>query len=248
MNRAQLTIKKISPLQAIVYTGTLSLVIIIVGTVGFFITQKSLLEKVQKKQACYLDLVDFRGKLLEFGLSRDVSSVTMETDIGQRPEVLFFMYNKILSQMREAGLHPHTSFHLSKESWPTLLAGDNLKLFSLELEKNIETAKVESKSASIKLLVINEFFLFFILAVLLTLSITAGWMLHNNYRQTLIPLAQLVGQLKLLNRNIPESIHDTAEEMKKELTEMDYSNDITQITRSIMNFCGDIEAKKQKAR
>ncbi|TLU84880.1 MAG: GGDEF domain-containing protein [Chlorobium sp.] len=246
MNRAQLTIKKISPLQAIVYTGTLSLVIIIVGTVGFFVTQQSLLEKVQKKQACYLDLVDFRGKLLEFGLSRDVAGVTMETDIGQRPEVLLFMYNKILSQMREAGLHPHTSFHLSQESWPTLLAGDNLKLFSLELEKNIDKAKVESKNASIKLLVINEFFLFFILAVLLTLSITAGWMLHNNYRETLIPLAQLVGQLKLLNRNIPESIHDTAEEMKKELTEMDYSNDITQITRSIMNFCGDIEAKNKK--
>ena len=71
-------------------------------------------------------------------------------------------------------------------------------------------------------------------------------MLHNNYRQTLIPLAQLVGQLKLLNRNLPESIRDTAAEMKKDLTETGHSSDIAQITESIMKFCSDIDAKNKK--
>ena len=94
--------------------------------------------------------------------------------------------------------------------------------------------------------VINRFFLFFILAVLLTLSITAGWLLHNNYKQTLLPLAQISGQLKLLNRDLPESIHDTAVEIKKELTETEYSSEITQITKSIMGFCDDIEEKNKK--
>ncbi len=243
MGSTRYTIKKISPLQAIVFTGTISLLIIIAGTVGFFLTQHTVLEKVKKKQACYLDLVDFRGKLIEFGLSRNMEQ---SPHVAQNSEVLFLVYEKLLLQMQNAGLQPFASIQTARESWPAQLTGENLELFKLKLDKSIEKAKIESNEAADKLVVINEFFLFFILAVLLTLSITAGWLLHNNYRQTLIPLAQLVGQLKLLNRNIPESIHDTAEEMKKELTETEHSSDITQITKSIMSFCGDIEAKNKK--
>ena len=245
------SIKKISPLQAIVFTGTISILIVIAGTAGFFITQHNLLITVQKKQACYLDLLDFRGRLVEFELSRNTQPLDIEAEKlaireEQHSEVLLFMYEKLLTEMHEASLQPFASMRLTRESWPTLFAGKNLELFRLDLEKSIEKAKVESKDASVKLVVINEFFLLFILVVLLMLSITAGWMLHNNYRQTLIPLSQLAGQLKLLNRNIPESIHDIAEEMKKELTDTEYSSDITQVTRSIMSFCGDIEAKNKK--
>jgi diguanylate cyclase (GGDEF)-like protein len=246
------TIKKISPLQAIVFTGTISILIIIAGTVGFFVTQQNLLEAVKKKQTCYLDLLDFRGKLVEFDLSQNsqqslhVAAEELAIKSEQHAEVLLVMYEKLLTEMHEAGLPPFTSIHLTRDSWPTSFATENLELFKLDLEKSIEKAKIESKDASVKLVVINEFFLLFILAVLLTLSIVAGWTLHNNYRQTLIPLAQLAGQLKLLNSDIPESFHDTAEEMKKELTETEYSSDITQVTQSIMSFCGDIEAKNKK--
>ena len=243
MDSTRYTIKKISPLQAIVFTGTISLLIIIAGTAGFFVTQHNLQIQVEKKQACYLDLVDFRGKLMELGFSRNVEPLP---SVDRNSEVLHHTYEKLLVQMQQAGLEHFGSIPAANENWQAQLTGKNLELFKLELDKNIEKAKIASKDAAVKLVVIIEFFLFFILAVLLTLSITAGWLLHNNYRQTLIPLAQLVGQLKLLNRNIPESIHDTAEEMKKELTETEHSSDITQITKSIMSFCGDIEAKNKK--
>ncbi len=243
MDSTRYRIKKISPLQAIVFTGTISLLIIIAGTAGFFVTQHNLQIQVEKKQACYLDLVDFRGKLMELGFSRNVEPLP---SVDRNSEVLHLTYEKLLVQMQQAGLEHFASIPAANENWQAQLTGKNLELFKLELDKNIEKAKIASKDAAVKLVVINEFFLFFILAVLLTLSITAGWLLHNNYRQTLIPLAQLVGQLKLLNRNIPESIHDTAEEMKKELTETEHSSDITQITKSIMSFCGDIEAKNKK--
>ncbi len=253
MNSVRYRIKKISPLQAIVFTGTIGIIIVLAGTVGFVVTQQRLLETVEKKQACYLDLVDFRGKLLEFGLAQNQkkNSLTPEEEFEiksiTQAEVILLKYEKLVAEMQRAGLRAFPSVQSTIKYWPEILAGENLELFRVELEKSIENARIESKEASVKLLVINEFFLFFILAVLLTLSITAGWMLHNNYRQTLIPLAQLVGQLKLLNRNIPESIRDTAEEMKKEFTEStDPSSDIAQITESIMKFCGDIEAKNKK--
>lgn len=179
MGSTRYTIKKISPLQAIVFTGTISLLIIIAGTVGFFLTQHTVLEKVKKKQACYLDLVDFRGKLIEFGLSRNMEQ---SPHVAQNSEVLFLVYEKLLLQMQNAGLQPFASIQTARESWPAQLTGENLELFKLKLDKSIEKAKIESNEAADKLVVINEFFLFFILAVLLTLSITAGWILHNNYR------------------------------------------------------------------
>jgi diguanylate cyclase (GGDEF)-like protein len=246
------SIKKISPLQAIVFTGTISILIVIAGTVGFLVMQHNLLKNVEKKQACYLELVDFRGKLIEFDLARTLQH-SMRADGDERiitskqsVVVLRLMYEKILNQMHDAGLQPVAPMHADRQNWAAVLSGENLDLFRFGLDNTIDKAKFESKAATDALVVINQFFLFFIIAVLLTLSITAGWLLHNNYRQTLLPLAQLSGQLKLLNKDLPESIHDTAEEIKKELTETEYSSDITQITESIMSFCDEIEEKNKK--
>ena len=245
------SIKKISPLQAIIFTGTICILIVIAGTAGFLVMQHDLLKKVEKKQTCYLELVDFRSKLIEYDLSRNLAhTITVageerKLSIKQYAGVLRLIYEKLLVQMQDAELQPVAPMHADRQNWTVVLTGENLELFRFGLENTIDKAKVETKVAADELVVINQFFLFFILAVLLTLSITAGWLLHNNYRQTLLPLAQLSGQLKLLNRDIPESIHDTAEEIKKELAETEYSSDITQITESIMSFCGEIEEKNK---
>jgi diguanylate cyclase (GGDEF)-like protein len=249
---AQHSIKKISSLQAIIFTGTISILIVIAGTAGFLVMQHNLLKKVEKKQTCYLEIIDFRGKLIEYDLSRDyehtmtVAGEERKISNKQYDGVLRFMYEKLLLQMQDAGLHPVAPMHADRQNWSAVLSGENLELFKLGLENTIEKAKAETKAAADDLAVINQFFLFFILVVLLTLSITAGWLLHNNYKQTLLPLAQLSGQLKMLNTDIPESIHDTAEEIKKELTETEYSSDITQISESIMGFCDEIEEKNKK--
>ena len=247
------SIKKISSLQAIIFTGTISILIVIAGTAGFLVMQHNLLKKVEKKQTCYLELVDFRGRLIEYDLSRNMEhTVTVgleerKISVKQYAGILRFIYEKLLVQMQDAGLRPVAPMQADRQNWAVVLAGENLDLFKLGLENTIDQAKRETKAAADDLVVINQYFLFFILAVLLTLSITAGWLLHNNYRKTLLPLAQISGQLKLLNRDIPESIHDTAKEIKKELTEKEaYSSEITQITESIMGFCDDIEEKNKK--
>ncbi len=49
MNSVRYRIKKISPLQAIVFTGTIGIIIVLAGTVGFVVTQQRLLETVEKK-------------------------------------------------------------------------------------------------------------------------------------------------------------------------------------------------------
>jgi hypothetical protein len=239
---------KRTPLQTIIITGALSILIVIAGTAGFLVQQKNLLDKLEKKQACFLHLVDFRGRLTEFDITRNKTLRKNHTlkinngTVNENARALLLLYDKLLNDMKTAGLPPLPSLTESRDG-KAVLSGLQFENFRSELNKAVEKSENETKKAAADLAVINEFFLFFILVMLLTLSITAGWQLHRNYRRTLIPLAQLAGQMKLLNRNIPESIHDTAEEIKKELAETSRSSDMTQITESIMEFFAEIEAK-----
>ncbi len=243
--------KNRNPLQTIIITGTLGILIVIGGTAGFLAKQKKLLDRLEQKQACFLDLVDFRGRLVEFELSRKKTfrnshAFSKQDTRGEKKAAsLLFMYDKLLTDMKTTGLQPLPSLTESREG-RVVISGLYLENFLSELNKAVEKSESETKKATGELVVINEFFLFFILVILLTLSITAGWQLHRNYRRTLIPLAQLAAQMKLLNRNIPESIHDTAEEIKKELSGTSHSSDITQITESIVEFFTEIEAKNKK--
>ena len=132
MDSTRYRIKKISPLQAIVFTGTISLLIIIAGTAGFFVTQHNLQIQVEKKQACYLDLVDFRGKLMEDGFSRNLEQ---SPPLARNSKVLLLMYEKLLVQMQHAGLEHFASMPAANENWQAQLTGKNVELFKLGLDK-----------------------------------------------------------------------------------------------------------------
>lgn len=243
--------RKNSPIKNIIVTGTVGIFIVIAGTAGFLFLQSKMHEKVEWQQECYLDLLDFRGKLLEFEFflkEKELQGESFRTSSARHDHtaVIRFLEGKLALEMKKAGIAPLPSITTGRDNGPELLTEEGLDTFKAALQSSIETARNESAKSTNELVATNQYFLFFILAVLLTLSLTAGWQLHGNYRQTLIPLAQLAEQMKLLNRNIPESIHDTAEEIKKELAEASRSSDITQVTESIMDFFAEIEAKNKK--
>ncbi|NTV98251.1 MAG: diguanylate cyclase [Chlorobiaceae bacterium] len=245
-------IRKSSPIKTIIVTGAAGVILVVAGTAGFLNVQSRMLEKIELKLQCYLDLVEFRGKLLAFDFSRKEKeknygiAMVSNDDFNDNIATLRFLEEKLALEMTKAGIAPLPRFVLNMEGRPALLTGKSFETLKAALQTAIETARSQSAESTVGLVAINQYFLFFIIALLLTLSLTAGWQLHLNYRQTLIPLAQLAGQMKLLNRNIPESIHDTAEEIKKELSDASRSSDITLITESIMDFFDEIEAKNKK--
>jgi diguanylate cyclase (GGDEF)-like protein len=250
MNQERKT--KSVPIKTIILIGTAGFLLVIAGTAGFLLFQSRMLEQIELKQQCYLDLVDFRGKVLAFDLCRkekekkgDSSPVSGAYDRDQTA-MLRFMEGKLAMELKNAGYAPLPPLTGVQDGHPAPLTGESFETFKAALQSSIETAKSQAEESTGGLVAVNQYFLFFILALLLTISLAAGWQLHLNYRQTLIPLAQLAEQMKFLNRNIPESIHDTAEELKKELSTASRSSDITQITESIMDFFADIEAKNKK--
>jgi len=230
-----LTSKKISPLLVIIMTGTIGILLVIAGTAGFIVFQGRFLDRVEKQQQTYFNLVDFRDKVIDFG---EKSRGKSGPEKAREKEVLQFMHDRLAVEIGDACPRQDELFPIP--------SNDNSELLSLQMQTAIDEVRAESRSAAEQLVFFNQIFLFIILGLLLSLNIGAGWLLHYNYRLTLIPLAQLAQRLKRINRDIPESIHDTAEEMKKELNETMHSPDITQITQSIMSFCGDIEAKNKK--
>lgn len=229
--------RKRSPLLVIILAGAVGIVLVIAGTTGFIFFQGHVLDEVERKQECFVNLVEFKAKVESAGTER-AEGTAVRAQAAEKNRILRFMYDRITGQMQDASLRRVPVIPV-----PTVA---NTELVLLQLDSAIERVKAESRESMERLVLLNHMFLFSILALLLSLNIVAGWMLHYNYRLTLIPLGQLADQLKLVNRDIPESIHDTAEEMKKELTASAHSHDITQITESIMNFCGDIEAKNKK--
>jgi diguanylate cyclase (GGDEF)-like protein len=244
-----LGIKKISPIHTIAITGLMSLLIVFSGTAWVLVLHNKMLEEAEQKQTYYLDLLDFREQIVEFDLKRN-QTITLNAPLERNAETqkiatakLLFFYEKLLIQMQHAGLKDLPSLH--QNSIP-VLSGENLELFKLVLERSIEKARIESKDAVKNLVFINQLFLFFIVALILTLGISGGWLLYNKYHHTLMPLKQLAGKLKRLNSDIPESVIDTTDEMKKELTESDHSSDIIQVITSFISICDLIQTKNKK--
>ncbi|MEI7708177.1 MAG: GGDEF domain-containing protein [Chlorobium sp.] len=245
-------IKKISPIHTIAITGLISLLIVFSGTAWVLVLHNKTLEEADQKQTYYLDLLDFREQIVEFDLKRNQTSTlnapferSAETQKIAAAKLLFF-YQKLLVQMQNAGLKDLPTLHQKSQNSIPVLSGENLELFRLVLERSIEKARIESKNAVKQLVFINQLFLFFIVALILTLGISGGWLLYNKYRHTLIPLRQLAGKLKRLNSEIPESVIDTTDEMKKELTESDHSSDIIQVITSFISICDLIQIKNKK--
>lgn len=226
------TFRRFSPLRVIVLTGLTGLFLVLSGTAGFLLLQKQTLEALEQKQECYFELVEFRSRVLSDARTGRTGAATADEE-----EVIAFMLKRIAGKMESACLR-----HMPVLPVPSLA---NPELLSLELDNVIAKVRDESSRAAERLVLVNHAFLFFIIAVLLTLSVAAGFLLHSSYRETVIPLAQLAERLKRINRNLPETLHDTAEEMKRELISSAHSTDIARITESITNFVDEIEVKNK---
>uniref|UniRef100_Q3AS41 diguanylate cyclase n=1 Tax=Chlorobium chlorochromatii (strain CaD3) TaxID=340177 RepID=Q3AS41_CHLCH len=238
LQRLTNAVKHISPLQALAVAGVVGMALVVAGSVFFVTTQHRLLREMEHRQALYLALVEFRSTLLACEHSigdESLPSHCTPTALQQLLPLMRAAHAEALPHLQQLALSKRT---FTKKEIATL---------KTELERAIPLAQQKAAQASVDLLGVNQRFMLALVLLLLLLGLTAGLVLRHNYRQTIIPLAQLVAQLKLLNRNIPESIRDTAAEMSRELRgTAAHSHDITQITESVIRLCGDIEAKNRK--
>lgn len=245
-------------LKPLAFAGIFFAFLLLGGTAGFIVYQGNLQKRADEVQSMYKDLLDFRSTLTLIDQQLIV--------IPEHPEVLQeIIQNTKLLQFRSVNFRTRAEKNQMPElaSWMKSrqlvlekmltdietkgeAAGNNIPLMILELDDVILQAAIDVKLSNDKVYDAVQLFFFIVLAVLIIIIISAGWLIVSNYRQTVMPLNQLAEKLRMLNEELPESFHDTAEEVKKNIRREEFSSDVNQITDSIVRFCQDIELKNKK--
>jgi diguanylate cyclase (GGDEF)-like protein len=247
MKHEQDSLGKVALRSAIIF-GTLSLVVAIIGTGWFGLYQSRQLSSIAEEQAFYKDLVECRASLaaLESRLEDPGLSPAESSDIQAR---LVLERARFAETGRRAALRKNGQI----EGWlngpasggPTV-SRESLGLMLIELDAMISTTARSIGLSSQTVESSLHFYLVFIVLLLITIVLAAGRLLVSNYRHSLQPLNQLAQRLTQLNRNLPESVHDTAVAATNILTDPSPSPEIRYVTESVAGLCRDIEEKNKK--
>lgn len=245
-------------LRPVVLTGILFAFLLLGGTAGFIVYQGNLQKRADEVQMIYKDLFDFRSTLTlidqQLSLTPDRPEVLQE--IIQNIKLLQFRSVNFQSRAGKNRMPELASWMKSRQlvleklltdiDMKKGVAGNNIPLMILELDDVILQAAIDVRLANNRVHDAVQLFFFIVFSVLMVIIISAGWLIVNNYRQTVMPLNQLAEKLRMLNEELPESFHDTAEEVKKNIRRKEFSSDVNQITDSIVRFCQNIELKNKK--
>jgi len=132
-----LNTKKISPLLVIIMTGAIGILLVSAGTAGFIVFQGQFLDKVEKQQQTYFNLVDFRDKVIDYG---EKSLEKSMPEKAKEMEVLQFMHDRLTSEMGDACPRQDQFFPIPSSG--------NSKLILLQMQTAIDQVRAESRTAA----------------------------------------------------------------------------------------------------
>lgn len=245
-------------LKPTIYVGVFFALLLFAGTAGFIVYEGKLQKRADEMQMIYKDLLDFRSTLtlIDQQLSVRPERPEILREIIQNTKLLQFRSINFQARAEKNRMHELASWMKSRqlvlEKMLTDIdtkragAGNSISLMILELDDIILHTAIDVRLASDKVYDTVQLFFFIVLAVLVVIIISAGWVIVSNFRQTVMPLNQLAEKLRMLNEELPESFHDTAEEVKKNIRPKEFSSDVNEITDSIVRFCQNIELKNKK--
>ncbi len=245
-------------LRPIVLAGLFFAFLLLGVTAGFIVYQGNLQKRADEVQMIYKDLLDFRSTLTLIDQQLSVANSRPEVveEVVRNTKLLQFRANNFQARAGKNNLPELASWmksrHVDLERMLKDIemkggkAGTGISLMTLELDDVILQTAVDARLAIDRVYDVVQLFFLIVLAVFIVIIISAGWLLVSNYRQTVMPLNQLAKKLSMLNEELPESFHDTAEEVKKNIRPEEFSSDVNQITDSIVRFCQNIETKNKK--
>ncbi len=240
--------------KAIISAGVVCAVLLLAGTAAFLVYQRDLQKRADEIQVLYKDLLDFRSTLTKLQLGEERPDVIR--DIVQNTKLQQFRSVNYLEQAEETKLPEIARWLKFQQSMllKTLrdIEGQNrdgdgtishmlLQLDDVILQVSLELHHAHEQNADS-----IQRFLFIVLLILLLFSGASAALVIKNYRQTVIPLNRLAGTLGQLNKDLPESIRDTAEDVRKSCPGSGLSSDINRITDTIVTFCHDLDIKNRK--
>lgn len=228
--------------------GIVALLLVISGTAWFGAYQSEHIRAIALKQELRMKLVQCRTTVATIEQQFGNGSLTKmdREDIQSRLRIECARFSEI---RRNSGIRPESELGrwlMNKKPIIGIVSRETLQLIVVDLDEMIVAMTNQIAEGNERLGLSLTYYLVFITVLLLLILLQAGWLIASNYRHSIIPLHHLARRLTQLNRDLPESLHDTAEAAESMLTTPDPSDEMRSITRSVASLCHDIEAKNKK--
>lgn len=234
--------------RKVIITGVAALLLAIGGTSWFGLYQSSRLHEIAETEAYFMRLIECRSKISaierQFSDERNRSGSLDELQSKLRVECSRF--SEIGSS---TGIRPGTALTTwLKDGNPEsgTVSEEQLQLMLVDLDRMIDATTNKIADDNNMLVTSLHLYLILIALLLLLVVVAGGRLLISMYRHSLIPLHQLAQRLTMLNSNLPESVHDTAEAAKTMLSDPEPSAEIRSVSASVADLCHEIEEKNKK--
>jgi len=235
-------------LRLAIVTGIAALLLAIGGTAWFGAYQSEHIRAIALKQELRMKLVQCRTTVAtieqQFG-NGSLTKVDRE-DIQSRLRIECARFAEI---GRNSGIRPESELGrwlMNKKPIIGIVNRETLQLIVVDLDEMIVAMTSQIAEENDRLGLSLNYYLVFITVLLLLILLAGGRLIASNYRHSIIPLHHLARRLTQLNRDLPESLHDTAEAAEDMLTGPNPSAEMRSVTSSVASLCHDIEAKKKQ--
>lgn len=244
-------------IRAFIISGSVFALLLLGGSLWFISYHQALRERADDVQFLYKDMLDFRNDLTMIAerLKADDCSPEAVAAVARDARLLQFRTYSFLRRAEKSRL-PDIARWLATQQ--VLLAralnemessgnasSDIIRVMTLQLDEVILKTGVELRHVHSDVSSALQQFLLVGLCLLLLFGAGAVSIVAHTYRQTVIPLHQLALKLRRFNKDLPESLHDTVEDVRQ-YRPGDLSGDISAISDTIVTFCHDLELKNKK--
>ncbi|AOS83646.1 diguanylate cyclase [Chlorobaculum limnaeum] len=228
--------------------GFMALLLVAGGTAWFGAFQSSRLREIASDQALRMRLVECRARIssIEQQFGDGTLSAGRQMELQSKLRIECARFSEI---GRSAEVQPESVLGQWLKHRKPLVAPvsrESLQLMIVDLDGMIEQMNARIAADNDSLAASLNWYLAFITILLIIVVLAAGRLIVSNYRHSIIPLHQLSQRLTLLNCNLPESLHDTAEAAETLLSGEEPSAEMRSVSESVVSMCHDIEEKNRK--
>jgi diguanylate cyclase (GGDEF)-like protein len=228
--------------------GLIALLMAAGSTAWFGAFQSSQLRVIADHQALRMRLVECRTRIasIEQLFGDENLSLDRQTDIQSKLRIECARFSEI---GRSAEVQPESvigQWLKHRKPLAAPVSRESLQLMVVDLDGMITQINAEIVSDNDLLSTSLNWYLVFITLLLVVVVLAGGRFIISSYRRSIIPLQKLSEQLALLNCNLSESLHDTAEAAKTLLSGEEPSAEMRSVSESVASMCHEIEEKNRK--
>ncbi|NTU53746.1 MAG: GGDEF domain-containing protein [Chlorobiaceae bacterium] len=231
-----------------IVSGVAALLLAIAGTAWFGAFQSSRLREIAQTQAFCIKLVECRSAISL--IERQIAEEQLPaTKVARLQSSLRIECARFIDIGRSSGIAPESMLgRWLKNRKPITgsISHESLQFMIVDLDQMIEATTIQIAREHDLIAASLNYYLVFITLLLIVVMLTGGRLIISTYRHSIIPLNQLAYRLTLMNRNLPESLHDTATAAENLLCDSEPSAEIRSVSESVADLCHVIEEKNKK--